>query len=89
MGAMRKVEVDGKAICVAHAEDDQFYAIDDTCSHEEESLSTGELWECEVECPRHSSTFDLRTGRPSGTPATLPVATYPVEVADGQIYVVV
>ena len=46
---------------------DDFYAVDDECSHEDYSLSEGEVWaeECEIECPRHGSTFDLRTGRPA------------------------
>ena len=43
---------------------DAFFAVDDECSHEDFSLSEGEVWadECEIECPRHGSTFDLVTG---------------------------
>ena len=40
------------------------YAIGDRCSHAEASLSEGEVWDLAVECPRHGSEFDLRTGRP-------------------------
>ncbi len=69
---------------------DEFHAIDDECSHEDYSLSEGEVWpdECEIECPRHGSTFDLVTGEPCSLPATQPVAVYKVEVADGMVSVV-
>ena len=53
-------------------------AVDDECSHEELSLSEGEVWaaECEIECPRHGSMFDLRSGKPCSLPATQPVHVY-------------
>ena len=67
-----------------------FYAVDDECSHEDYSLSEGEVWaeECQIECPRHGSTFDLVTGAPCSLPATQPVAVYEVEVEDGTVAVV-
>ena len=69
---------------------DEFHAIDDECSHEDYSLSEGEVWaeDCQIECPRHGSTFDLVTGAPCSLPATQPVAVYPVEVVDGIVSVV-
>jgi 3-phenylpropionate/trans-cinnamate dioxygenase ferredoxin subunit len=85
--AVKKVEVDGAVICLAHAEDGNFYALDDVCSHEDFSLSQGELWELTIECPQHGSRFDLRTGRPSALPAVEPVATYTVSVEGDDVYV--
>ena len=69
---------------------DEFHAVDDRCSHENYSLAEGEVWvdECEIECPRHGSTFNLLTGSPCSLPATQPVAVYRVEVADGAVSVV-
>jgi 3-phenylpropionate/trans-cinnamate dioxygenase ferredoxin subunit len=67
--------------------DGQFYAIDDTCTHQDASLADGWLEGCLVECPLHASCFDLRTGEPTAPPAKLPVRTYPVQVVDGVIYV--
>jgi 3-phenylpropionate/trans-cinnamate dioxygenase ferredoxin subunit len=87
VGTLKRVDVDGTPICLAHAEDGNFYAISDICSHEEESLSEGDLFGCEVECPRHNSTFDLRTGQVSGPPALVAVASYPVNVEDGYVFV--
>lgn len=46
--------------------DGVFYAIDDTCTHQDASLSDGRGKECAVECPLHAACFDLRTGRPNG-----------------------
>ena len=62
------------------------YAIGDRCSHAEASLAEGELWDLTVECPRHGSEFDLRTGEPGALPATVPVPVYPVSVEDGTVY---
>jgi 3-phenylpropionate/trans-cinnamate dioxygenase ferredoxin component len=70
--------------------DDDFYAIGDRCSHEDYSLSEGEVWaeEHELECPRHGSTFDLRTGEPCSLPATKPVPVYEVDVVGDDVAVV-
>lgn len=67
--------------------DGELYAVADRCTHQEAYLSDGWLEGCLVECPLHSASFDLRTGHPTGPPATLPVRVYPVEVRDGVIYV--
>jgi 3-phenylpropionate/trans-cinnamate dioxygenase ferredoxin component len=67
--------------------DGELYAIDDTCTHQDASLSEGWLEDCMVECPLHASCFDLRTGNPTGPPAKRPVRTYSVVVQDGAVYV--
>ncbi|MGJ0121466.1 bifunctional 3-phenylpropionate/cinnamic acid dioxygenase ferredoxin subunit [Williamsia sp. MIQD14] len=63
------------------------FAIDDTCTHQDTSLSDGWVENCTVECPLHETCFDLRTGLPSGPPATRAVATHPVTVADGRVHI--
>jgi len=67
--------------------DGELFAIDDTCTHQDASLSEGWLEDCLVECPLHAACFDLRTGKPTGPPAKRPVRTYPVLVEDGVVYV--
>jgi 3-phenylpropionate/trans-cinnamate dioxygenase ferredoxin subunit len=88
-GQARRFDVGGHRIALVRT-DDEFYAIGDRCSHENYSLAEGEVWvdEREIECPRHGSTFDLRTGTPCSLPATHAVAVYEVEVADGNVSVV-
>jgi 3-phenylpropionate/trans-cinnamate dioxygenase ferredoxin component len=54
----------------------EFFAIRDVCSHAEVPLSEGEIDETTIECWLHGSRFDLRTGRPTGLPATKPVPVY-------------
>ncbi len=66
---------------------DEFFAIQDVCSHAEVALSEGEVTDCTIECWMHGSRFDLRTGKPTGLPATEPVATFPIEVRGDDIYV--
>ena len=67
--------------------DGELYAIDDTCTHQDASLSEGWLEGCLVECPLHAASFDLRTGAPTCLPARESVRTHPVTVEDGMIYV--
>jgi 3-phenylpropionate/trans-cinnamate dioxygenase ferredoxin subunit len=57
------------------------------CSHAAVPLSEGEVADCQVECYLHGSRFDLRTGKPTGLPATEPVATFPVDVRGDEVYV--
>ncbi|MGI5347624.1 bifunctional 3-phenylpropionate/cinnamic acid dioxygenase ferredoxin subunit [Streptomyces sp. CA-250714] len=67
--------------------DGELYAIDDTCTHQDASLSEGWLEGCLVECPLHAASFDLRTGRPTCLPARKPVRTHAVSVLDGTVWV--
>ena len=74
------------AVAVARHEDEVF-AVENICSHAAVALSEGEVSDCTVECWLHGSRFDLRTGKPTGLPATEPVATFPVEVRDGDVFI--
>jgi 3-phenylpropionate/trans-cinnamate dioxygenase ferredoxin component len=87
-GGARRFEVDGHAIAVVRIGED-VYAIGDQCSHQDISLSEGEVDPDDrtLECWKHGSTFDLRTGKPETLPATRPVPTYEVAVRDGTVFV--
>ena len=86
VGAVQ-VDLDGRRIAVVRAEDGTVHAIDDTCSHAEVSLSEGEVEDCTVECWLHGSRFDLRTGQPTGLPATQPIDVFPVSI-EGDVVLV-
>ena len=75
-------------VAVFHTDEGEVYAIDDTCTHQDASLSDGWLEGCEVECPLHASKFDLRTGAVDAPPARRPVRTHRVVVEDGMVHVV-
>ena len=85
-GEMRIVESgDGRRIGVFRCGDGELMAIEDRCSHDDGPLAEGEFdpASCTVECPRHGSLFDLRTGRPRTLPAYRPVDVFEVRV-DGE-----
>jgi 3-phenylpropionate/trans-cinnamate dioxygenase ferredoxin subunit len=81
-----RVDAGGHRLAVFHI-GGKFYVIGDRCSHEEASLAEGELFDYDVECPRHGSEFDVRTGRPGSLPATRPVPSYRVRVENGMVMV--
>ena len=87
-GEARRFDLEGRRISVVRLGDD-VYAIGDRCSHADVSLSGGEVDEraCTLECPKHGSEFDLRTGVPRSLPALRPVPTYDVTVVDGDVFV--
>jgi len=85
-GAPHRVELGGVPVAVVRAEG-QVFAINDICSHANVSLSEGEVEDCTIECWLHGSTFDLRTGKPSGLPATRPVPVYPVKIVGDDVLV--
>jgi 3-phenylpropionate/trans-cinnamate dioxygenase ferredoxin subunit len=88
-GQARRFDVAGHRIALVRTED-VFHAIADRCSHEDFSLAEGEVLveECEIECARHGSTFDLLTGSPCSLPATQAVAVYEVVLAGDDVCVV-
>ena len=85
-GTPLSVELDGLDVAIVREGDDVF-AIEDECSHAAVALSEGDVEGCTIECWLHGSRFDLRTGKPTGPPATEPIATFPVDVRDGDVYV--
>ena len=87
-GEMRLVEWEDLEIGVFNCEG-TLYAIEDRCSHDDGPLVEGTLDQaaCTIECPRHGSRFDLRTGKPLNLPAYVPVDTFPVLVENGVIRV--
>jgi len=65
----------------------EVFALHDVCSHEEVPLSEGDIYDHTVECYLHGSCFDLRTGKPTGPPATRPVPVYRVKIEGDDVYV--
>ena len=66
---------------------DEFFAIEDVCTHDGQPLTDGPLDGTQITCPRHGARFDVTTGKAVCMPATEPVATYDVAVRDGAVYV--
>jgi 3-phenylpropionate/trans-cinnamate dioxygenase ferredoxin subunit len=64
---------------------DQYYALDDACTHDFAPLDQGELVGDQIECPRHGARFDVRTGKAMTLPAIYPLKTYPTRVVGNDI----
>jgi 3-phenylpropionate/trans-cinnamate dioxygenase ferredoxin subunit len=63
------------------------FAIRNRCSHMNKPLQDGRLVGCQINCPEHGATFDVRTGEALSFPAVRPLKTYPIEIRDGVIHV--
>ncbi len=81
-----RVVVDGVAISVVKDSAGEVFAIGDTCTHGEISLSEGFVEDDTLECWAHGSQFSLRTGKPLNLPAYEPVPVFQVELIDGGVY---
>ncbi|EGD44995.1 non-heme iron oxygenase ferredoxin subunit [Nocardioides sp. WG-D5] len=73
-------------IAILRDDDGTCWALNDTCTHETASLAEGWVEDGDVECPLHSSRFNLKTGKVDGLPATRDTVPHRVEVRDGEIY---
>ncbi len=80
-------DVSGRIVAIVRTAEGEVHAVDDTCSHANVSLSEGELDGCTLECWLHGSRFDIRTGEPSGPPATAPLAVHTVKIEGDDVYV--
>lgn len=85
-GSVRTLNVGRYAVAVFNV-GGSFYAIEDVCSHEAETLSDGVVDGGEIVCPRHGARFSLATGEALEPPAVEPVSTFPVRVENGIVQV--
>jgi 3-phenylpropionate/trans-cinnamate dioxygenase ferredoxin subunit len=85
-GTALRVDLEDVPICLVNV-DGTVYAVHDTCTHAEESLSTGWVEGDRIECPRHGSFFSLVSGEAVTPPATQPLPTFAVEVREGRVLV--
>jgi len=85
-GAAVRVEFGDEPVCLVNTEGEVF-AIRDVCSHQDVPLSEGDVEGTTVECWLHGSRFDLRTGKPTGLPATVPVPVYDTKIEGSDVLV--
>jgi len=86
VGAVQ-AEIVGVRVAIVRDSAGDVHAIDDTCSHANVSLSEGDVEDGEIECWLHGSRFDLRSGKPTGLPATSPIAVYPLKIDGDDVFV--
>ena len=85
-GTMQRIDVRGRRILLANVHG-RLCAVDDRCTHEEASLSTGVLRGELVKCPLHGSRFNVCTGKALEEPAEEDLRTYPVRLEGGRILI--
>ena len=86
VGELKSVVVDGKPLLICHTAEG-FFAIDDTCTHDDGPLADGWLDGDAIECPRHGARFDVKTGKVLCLPAAVPIKSYPVRIEGEDIKV--
>ncbi len=84
LGQVKPVVVEGRPLLICHTAEG-FFAINDTCSHDDGPLAEGWLEGTEIECPRHGAKFDVKTGKVLCLPAAVAIRSYPVQVQGDQI----
>ena len=85
-GCALQVNLGGRASLALVRLADEFFVIDDTCTHGAASLSEGDIIDGDIECPFHGGCFDIRTGAVTASPCIKALTVYPVKVEDGQVF---
>ena len=85
-GELMYVEAGDAFVCLINM-DGEIHALDDTCTHEEASLSDGTIIGDEIECPLHGGAFNIRTGEPAAFPVVVPIEKYDVRIEGDEIQV--
>jgi nitrite reductase/ring-hydroxylating ferredoxin subunit len=87
-GEMTYVEVgpNEEPVCLINF-NGEFFALNDCCTHEDASLSDGEIIGDEIECPLHGGAFEIRTGKPASFPVVVPAKTYQIRVEGDEIQI--
>jgi 3-phenylpropionate/trans-cinnamate dioxygenase ferredoxin component len=86
VGQMKRIAPAGKPLLLVNAEGD-FFCVDEMCSHEDYSLWFGCIKGRSIKCSLHGSYFDLASGKALNEPAECPLATYPVKIESGSVWV--
>ena len=80
------IDVDGTDVAIFKI-DDEFFAIEDVCSHDGTEIASGELDGDEIICPRHGARFCIKTGAVKSAPAYEDIHSYPVRILDGMVQI--
>jgi 3-phenylpropionate/trans-cinnamate dioxygenase ferredoxin subunit len=77
----------GRTIAVYRSPDDEYFATDGFCTHEQAHLADGLVMDDIIECPKHNGRFNYKTGQAKGAPACINLKTYPTRVEGGKVMI--
>jgi 3-phenylpropionate/trans-cinnamate dioxygenase ferredoxin subunit len=77
----------GRVFAIYRSPDDQFFATDGLCTHEQVCLADGLVMDDIIECPKHNGRFNYKTGEAKGAPVCVNLATYPIKVEAGKVFI--
>lgn len=80
------LEVDDRMVVLLHI-NEQFFCIDDVCTHDGGPLGEGELCGFELACPRHGAKFDVRTGAAITMPATEATVVHEIKIEGDNVFI--
>ena len=84
---VRRFDHEGRTFAIYRSGDDRYYATDGLCTHQQVHLADGFVMDHIIECPKHNGRFDYTTGKVKGAPACVDLATYPVQIEGGKVYI--
>jgi len=77
----------GQTFAIYRSADDEYFATDGLCTHEQVHLADGLVMDDIIECPMHNGRFNYKTGEARGAPVCVNLKTYPVKVEGGKVFV--
>lgn len=85
-GEKHLIEIDEQLVILFQV-GDQYFCLDDVCTHDGGTLSDGEHEGFEIKCPRHGARFDIRCGKALCMPATQDTRSHEVKVEGESILI--
>ena len=80
------VDLEGTDVAVFKLED-QFYAIEDVCTHDGTEIACGKIEGFDIICPRHGARFCLKTGAAKSAPAYENIYCFPVRIVEEKVFI--
>ena len=84
---VRRFDHAGRTYAVYRSPEDEYFATDGLCTHEQIHLADGLVMDDIIECPKHNGRFNYKTGQAKGAPVCVNLGIYPVKVEDGAVFI--
>ncbi|PIB25583.1 Rieske family ferredoxin [Amylibacter kogurei] len=82
-----RFDFDDRTFAIYRSPDDEYFCTDGLCTHEKVHLADGLVMDHTIECPKHNGQFDYRNGEAMRAPVCVNLATYPVKLESGRVFI--